>query len=102
MGEFNLADFYLCVKENNLQNVKVGNLIIEAVEFFEWEDGSGKENIWFSACQSCADKVKTIAKGFATDDTRGSGCCMIKGCDKEADCYVDFAPDPIAGNSHRD
>ena len=44
--------------------------------------------IWVAMCKTCARKYHDIL----TDklDDCGSGWCSVKGCDREADYYVDF------------
>ena len=43
---------------------------------------------WVGMCTHCRNKYKSIL-GNRVDDC-GSGFCSVKGCENEADYYVDF------------
>ena len=46
------------------------------------------DSYWVGMCQHCHEKYKSIL-GNRVDDN-GSGFCSVKGCNNEADYYVDF------------
>ena len=62
----------------------------KSIVFDEFTDERGQDygGIWAGMCERCARKYRDIL----TDklDDCGSGCCSVKGCDGEADYYVDF------------
>jgi hypothetical protein len=57
--------------------------------FDDYVDNTVEYNsYWVGMCKHCYDKHKGIL-GNRVDDC-GSGLCSVKGCNNEADYYVDF------------
>lgn len=61
-------------------------LTYKNITFDDYVDG--EKNVWTQICQPCTEK-----HGFnqdMLDKHVGSGICGIKGCEDEADHYLDF------------
>lgn len=70
---------------NMIYTFNSGNTII----FDDYVDNTLEYNsYWVSMCKHCYNKYKDILENRVDDC--GSGCCSIKGCENEADHYVDF------------
>lgn len=64
------------------------------IVFDDYVDNTVEYNsYWVGMCTHCHGKYKSIL-GNRADDC-GSGFCSVKGCDKEADYYVDFDADEV-------
>lgn len=65
------------------------NMIFKRIVFDDYVDNTIEHNsYWVGMCQHCRDKYNSIL-GNRVDDC-GSGFCSVKGCNNEADYYVDF------------
>ena len=62
---------------------KYKNVIFEDVEL-KTEDGL---NDWSGICQECIDRYNIDKNKL---DDAGQGCCMVLGCENDADYYIDF------------
>lgn len=59
------------------------------IVFDDYVDNTFEYNsYWVGMCKHCHDKYKSILDNRV--DNCGSGCCSVKGCENEADYYVDF------------
>lgn len=59
------------------------------IVFDDYVDNTMEYNsYWVGMCKHCYNKHKDIL-GNRVDDY-GSGVCSVKGCENEADYYVDF------------
>lgn len=63
---------------------KYNDIIFEDIEKKQ-KDGY---NDWSGICQKCIDKYNINESML--DGSCGSGCCMVSGCENEADYYIDF------------
>lgn len=59
----------------------------KGIVFDDFGDG---ETMWSQICQGCVDK-HNISDTFLDD--AGQGICGVKGCQNEADYYIDFPND---------
>ena len=65
-----------------------------SIVFDDWNDEVEEYGTyWVGMCQECFNKFKNILGDRVSD---GSGCCSVKGCENEADYYVDFLKDEVA------
>lgn len=65
-----------------------------SIVFDDWNDEVEEYGTyWGGMCQECFNKFKNILGDRVSD---GSGCCSVKGCENEADYYVDFLKDEVA------
>ena len=62
------------------------NLTFKGIIFDDWTDNG--EGYWTQICPQCKEKYHSLL-GNRIDEC-GSGICGIKGCNNEAECYVDF------------
>lgn len=62
---------------------KYKNIIFEDVTLKQ-DDGL---NDWTGICKACVNKFSVDTNKLDED---GSGCCMVLGCENEADYYIDF------------
>lgn len=66
----------------------------ESIVFDDWNDEVEEYGTyWGGMCQECFNKFKNILGDRVSD---GSGCCSVKGCENEADYYVDFLKNEVA------
>lgn len=59
----------------------------------EYIDDCGEEDIpyyWVGICPSCLAKYRNAFDSGWIDEGSASGICSVKGCENEADSYVDF------------
>ena len=64
-----------------------------SIVFDDWNDEVEEYGTyWGGMCQECFNKFKNILGDIVSD---GSGCCSVKGCENEADYYVDFLKDEV-------
>ena len=64
------------------------------IVFDDWNDEVEEYGTyWGGMCQECFNKFKNILGDRVSD---GSGCCSVKGCENEADYYVDFLKNEVA------
>lgn len=60
------------------------------IVFDDYEDNVEEYNsYWVYMCPHCHNKYKGIL-GNRVDNGCGGGICSVKGCENEADYYVDF------------
>lgn len=67
------------------------------VIFDDWtesQDIDDNDVVWVEMCKSCHRKHRHILKG-RFDNNPGVGTCSVKGCENEADYYVDFKPEDV-------
>ena len=62
---------------------KFRNVIFQDIDL-KIEDGL---NDWSGICKECVSKYKVDSSLL---DDFGYGCCMVEGCENEADHYIDF------------
>lgn len=63
------------------------------IVFDDWNDETEEYGTyWVGMCQECFNKFKNILGDRVSD---GSGWCSVKGCENEADYYVDFLKDEV-------
>lgn len=64
------------------------------IVFDDWNDEVEEYGTyWGGMCQECFNKFKNILGDRVSD---GSGCCSVKGCENEADYYVDFLKNEVS------
>ena len=75
--------------KNLVYTSKTGKQIV----FDDWTKDDEYNSGWVSMCPSCHRKYRGIL-GNRCDDC-GSGWCSVKGCERQADWYVDFSPSEV-------
>jgi len=63
-----------------------------SIVFDDWTKTEEYGDYWGGMCQECFNKFKNILDDRVSD---GSGCCSVKGCENEADYYVDFLKNEV-------
>lgn len=67
------------------------NMIYKQIVFDDYTDDTEKySTYWVEMCPHCYSKYKDILGSRADDGGTACSTCSVKGCDKEADYYVDF------------
>ena len=68
----------------------------EKIIFDDFADNTEEfESFWVEMCPSCYDKYKGILGNRADDGGTACATCSVKGCENEADYYVDFAANEV-------
>lgn len=62
----------------------------DKIVFDDYEDNTEEYgSYWVEMCMNCRNKYKDILGG-RVDNGSPWGTCYVKGCNNDADCYVDF------------
>lgn len=63
----------------------------EKIVFDDFVNNTAEYNsYWAEMCPCCHNKYKSILGDRVDDGGTACGICSVKGCDNEADYYVDF------------
>ena len=54
------------------------------------------DSYWATMCPACYNKHKDILGKRAGDKGEASGTCSVKGCQNEADYYVDYDKNEVS------
>ena len=61
------------------------------IVFDDFEDNTEEyDSYWVEMCPHCHNKYKGILGNRADDGGTACGTCSVKGCENDADYYVDF------------
>lgn len=61
------------------------------IVFDDFEDNTEEyDSYWVEMCPHCHNKYRGILGNRADDGGTACGTCSVKGCENEADYYVDF------------
>jgi predicted sulfurtransferase len=72
---------------NMIYTSKKGKIIV----FDDYADNTEEYNsYWVEMCPHCHNKYKGILKNKTDDGGTACGTCSVKGCENEANYYVDF------------
>lgn len=76
----------------------MGNLIYtskkgKTIVFDDWANEPEYNSVWVCMCPSCHRKYRGILGNRC--DNSGSGWCSVKGCERQADWYIDFSSDEV-------
>lgn len=63
------------------------------IRFDDYVKRYDDNNCWSQICDKCAKKYKVNERYLDVDG--GGGICGVKGCENEADHYIDFPDDKI-------
>lgn len=68
----------------------------EQIVFDDYVDNTKEYNsYWVEMCSCCLNKYKDIIGNRVDDGGAACGICSVKGCENEADYYVDFDKDEV-------
>lgn len=66
-------------------------MIYKNIMFDDFVDNTEEyESYYVEMCPHCYNKYNTILDNRADDGRAACGICSVRGCDNEADYYVDF------------
>lgn len=71
---------------------------IEFDDFSEYVDDSGETDVlsyWAEICPSCLRKYRSMLGNGRIDEGSAQGICSVKGCQNEADSYLDFSSSEV-------
>lgn len=61
------------------------------IVFDDFEDNTEEyDSYWVEMCPHCHNKYRGILGNRADDGGTACGTCSVKGCENDADYYVDF------------
>ncbi len=61
------------------------------IVFDDFEDNTEEyDSYWVEMCPHCHNKYKGVLGNRADDGGTACGTCSVKGCENDADYYVDF------------
>ena len=72
--------------ENLVYTSKRGKQIV----FDDFVKDEEYDNVWAEMCPHCHRKYRKILLGHFDDGGTAQAICSVKGCNNEADYYVDF------------
>lgn len=78
--------------KNMIYISKKGSLIV----FDDYEDNTEDYNsYWVEMCPHCRNKYKHILGKRVDDGNSAWGVCSVKGCENDAEYYVDFGMNEV-------
>lgn len=69
----------------------------EQIVFDDYVDNTEEYSSYYvEMCGRCIEKYRKILGDRIDDGDAACGTCSVKGCSREADCYVDFDMNEVA------
>ncbi len=67
------------------------NMIYKEIVFDDYVDNTTEyDSYWVEMCSNCRNKYKDVLGNRVDDGGTACGTCSVKGCENEANYYVDF------------
>lgn len=86
------------MKKGKSKIIYINKQLNGTIVFDDFTANSELNTIWVEMCPKCFKKYKSILTGnnvSISDYGEAQGICSVKGCQNEADYYVDFIKNEI-------